>query len=65
MAESSKINDSDYDNPPKWQIARETLKMFVNNKENEAFELFQKHPDDIHMYAGYFTTKVIVRIKLS
>lgn len=65
MAESSKINNSSNDTSNeekvlKWELAKETLNKFINNQEEEALAIFQKHADDIHMYAGYFTAKVIV-----
>lgn len=66
MAESSNkiLNnnapDDNNDGTPKWRLAKETLDKFLNNQENEAMEVFQKHSENVHMYAGYFIAKVIV-----
>lgn len=53
------ISESE-DDIPKWMLARKGLQLLINNREQEAVELFEKYPDSIHMYAGHATTLFIV-----
>ncbi|CAG9773744.1 unnamed protein product [Ceutorhynchus assimilis] len=47
------ISKEDASKGPEWVLARQGIKLLINNEHAEAEAFFLKHPDSLLMYAGY------------
>lgn len=45
-----------------WILAKEGLKLLINNKTKEAEDLFMKYPESLVMYSGYSFAVFMVSI---
>ncbi|VEN47481.1 unnamed protein product [Callosobruchus maculatus] len=45
--------DVDGQNVPEWALAREGIKLIINNNSADAEKLFLQYPDSLVMYSGY------------
>lgn len=48
---------------PEWKLARNGIELLINNKTNEAEELFKQHLDSLQIYAAYSCTLFMVNLK--
>lgn len=56
--------DENSSNPvPEWIMAREGIKLIINDKGPEAEKLFLEYPNSLVMYAGYAFAVMIVSTK--
>ncbi|CAH1984675.1 unnamed protein product [Acanthoscelides obtectus] len=52
-ATNTRRNEVKNDTLPHWALAREGIKLIINNNCAEAEQLFLEHPDSLAMYSGY------------